>query len=168
MGPAASLTPDPSTVTFADDGAWHRFTVEAGGAGHSGGQPGGDHPAAGDHLPQQCRSNFCPAEADDDVSRRDGQTLYLAGCATGTATVELQRPSDGTVLNTYTFEVTGSPADLVVQSVSVSDSTLTPRPILHAQSHGAQPGYGSVGGDHPALLPLVEPDDFDGGYASRH
>ena len=29
-------------------------------------------------------------------------------------------------LNTYTFEVTGSPADLVVQSASVSDSTLTP------------------------------------------
>ena len=30
VGPAASLSPDPSTVTFADDGAWHRFTVEAG------------------------------------------------------------------------------------------------------------------------------------------
>ena len=28
-GPAASLSPDPSTVTFADDGAWHRFTVAA-------------------------------------------------------------------------------------------------------------------------------------------
>ena len=38
----------------------------------------------------------------------------------------MRRPSDGTVLNTYAFEVTGSPADLVVQSVSVSDSTLTP------------------------------------------
>ena len=72
------------------------------------------------------QSNFCPAEADDDVSREDGQVVYLAGCATGTATVELRRPSDGTVLNTYTFEVTGSPPDLVVQSVSVSDSTLTP------------------------------------------
>ena len=33
---------------------------------------------------------------------------------------------DGTVLNTYTFEVTGSPPDLAVQSVSVSDNTLTP------------------------------------------
>ena len=29
-------------------------------------------------------------------------------------------------LRTYTFEVTGSPADLVVASVSVSDSSLTP------------------------------------------
>ena len=52
--------------------------------------------------------------------------VYLSGCATGTATVELRRPSDGTVLNAYTFEVTGSPADLVVESTSVSDSTLTP------------------------------------------
>ena len=72
------------------------------------------------------RGNYCPAEADDDVSRQDGQVVYLSGCATGTATVELRRPSDGTVLNAYTFEVTGSPADLVVESTSVSDSTLTP------------------------------------------
>ena len=125
VGPAASLTPDPSTVTFADDGAWHRFTVEAGEPVTVVANPG-TTPRL-EITSRSGRSNFCPAEADDDVSRRDGQTLYLAGCATGTATVELQRPSDGTVLNSYTFEVTGSPADLVVQSVSVSDSTLTPR-----------------------------------------
>ena len=39
--------------------------------------------------------------------------------------MELRRESDGTVLRTYTFEVTRSPADLVVESVSVSASTLT-------------------------------------------
>ena len=167
VGPAASLSPDPSTVTFADDGAWHRFTVEAGEpvevvATRRGPLPGWRSP------PAAAASNFCPAEADDDVSRQDGQTVYLAGCATGTATVELRRQSDGTVLNTYTFEVTGSPADLVVESVSVSDSTLTPRAILHAPSHGAQPGHGSVGGDDPALLPLYEPRRFPlRGYASR-
>ena len=76
--------------------------------------------------PAAAGATICPAEADDDVSRQDGQSVYLAGCATGTATVELRRPSDGTVLNTYTLEVTGSPADLVVESTSVSDSTLTP------------------------------------------
>ncbi len=124
VGPGASLSPDPSTVTFADDGAWHRFTVEAGEPVSVVANPG-TTPRL-EITTRSGRGNFCPAEADDDVSRRDGQVVYLSGCATGTATVELRRQSDGTVLNTYTFEVTGSPADLVVQSVSVSDSTLTP------------------------------------------
>ena len=124
VGPAASLSPDPSTVTFSDDGAWHRFTVEAGEPVTVVANPEGTTPRL-EITSFSVRSNFCPAEAGDDVSRRDGQAVYLAGCATGPATVELRR-SDGTVLNTYTFEVTGSSADLVVESVSVSDSTLTP------------------------------------------
>ncbi len=124
VGPAASLSPDPSTVTFSDDGAWHRFTVEAGEPVSVVANPGTTPRLEITTL--SGRGNYCPAEADDDVSRQDGQVVYLAGCATGTATVELRRPSDGTVLNTYTLEVTGSPADLVVESTSVSDSTLTP------------------------------------------
>ena len=167
VGPAASLSPDPSTVTFSDDGAWHRFTVDAAGPVTVVANPAATTPRL-EITTRSGRGNFCPAEADDDISRQDGQAVYLAGCATGTATVELRRPADGTVLNTYTFEVTGSPPDLTVQSVSVSDSTLTPGPILHPQSHGAQPGHGSVGGDDPALLPLDEPDDFQPGYANRY
>ena len=125
VGPAASLSPDPSTVTFASDGAWHRFTVDAAGPVTVVANPEETTPRL-EITTRSGRGNFCPAEADDDVSRQDGQSVYLAGCATGPATVELRRPSDGTVLNTYTFEVTGSPADLVVESASVSDSTLTP------------------------------------------
>ena len=121
----ASLSPDPSTVTFADDGGWHRFTVAAGEPVSVVANPGTDTPRL-EITTRSGRGNYCPAEADDDASRNDGQTLYLSGCATGTATVELRRESDGTVLRTYNFEVTGSPADLVVESVSVSDSTLTP------------------------------------------
>ena len=280
VGPAASLTPDPSTVTFADDGAWHRFTVEAGEPMSVVANPG-TTPRL-EITTRSGRGNFCPAEADDDVSRQDGQAVYLAGCATGTATVELRRPSDGSVLNTYTFEVTDSPADLIVASVSVSDSSLTPgqpftlratvrnqgtgqsaattlryyrstnrtistrdtlvgsdavgalgpsrvsaesirltapasegtyyygacavsvagesagnncsagvrvrveaaspdlvdsvrfrqrqhpdaRAIVHAEGYGAQPGHGSVGGDHVALVPFDQLQDFDAGYAS--
>ena len=125
VGPAASLSPAPSTVTFASDGAWHRFTVDAAGPVTVVANPEETTPRL-EITTRSGRGNFCPAEADDDVSRQDGQSVYLAGCATGPATVELRRPSDGTVLNTYTFEVTGSPADLVVESASVSDSTLTP------------------------------------------
>ena len=121
----ASLSPDPSTVTFADDGAWHRFTVQADGSVSVVANPTGT-PRGLEITTRSGRGNYCPAEAEDDASRQDGQAVYLAGCAAGAATVELRRASDGTVLNTYTFEVTGSPADLVVESVSVSDSTLTP------------------------------------------
>ena len=125
VGPAASLSPDPSTVTFADDGAWHRFTVESGEPVSVVVNPEGATPRL-EVTTRSGRGNFCPAEADDDVSRRDGQVVYLSGCAEGEATVELRRQSDSMVMRTYTFEVTGIPADLVVESVSVSDSTLTP------------------------------------------
>ena len=55
----------------------------------------------------------------------DGQTIYLSGCTAGEARVELRRESDDTVLRSYTFEVSGSAADLVVEAVSTSDSVLT-------------------------------------------
>ncbi len=125
VGPAASLSPDPSTVTFAADGAWHRFTLAAGEPVSVVANPEGTTPRL-EITTRSRRGNFCPAEADDSVTRLDGQRLYLAGCTSGQATVQLRRPSDGTVLQTYTIEVTGIPADLVVESVSVSDSTLTP------------------------------------------
>ncbi len=124
VGPAASLSPDPSTVTFADDGAWHRFTVAAGEPVLVVVNPEGITLRL-EITARSGRGNYCPAEADDGSSRRDEQSIYLAGCAEGTATVELRREADGTVLHTYTVEVTGSPADLVVQSVSVSDNSLT-------------------------------------------
>ncbi len=126
VGPALpSLSPDPSTVTFADDGGWHRFTVQADEPVSVVANPEGTGRLL-EITTRHGRGNFCPAEAEDDVSREDGQTLYLSGCSSGQARVELRRGSDGTVLRTYTFEVTGIPADLVVESVSVSDSTLTP------------------------------------------
>ena len=124
VGPAAALSPDPSTVSLADDAVWHRFTVEAGEPVTVVANPGAESPRL-EITTRSGRGNSCPAEADDDVSREDGEAIYLAGCAAGAATVELRREADGTVLNAYAFEVTGSPADLVVASVSVSDSSLT-------------------------------------------
>ena len=56
----------------------------------------------------------------------------------------------------------GSPADLVVESVSVSDSTLTPRQILHLERNRTQPGNGRGGGHDVAVLSLVRRDDLHG------
>ena len=124
VGPAASLSPDPSTVAFADDGSWHRFTVEAGEPVTVVVNPAGT-PRGLEITTRSGRGNYCPAEADDDARRRNGQTIYLSGCTAGEATVELRRESDDTVLRSYTFEVSGSAADLVVEAVSTSDSVLT-------------------------------------------
>ena len=103
--------------------------------------PGADTPRL-EITTRSGRGNYCPAEADDDQSRQDGQTIYLSGCSSGQATVELRRESDGTVLRTYTFEVTGIPADLVLESVSVSDSTLTPGQSFTLSATVTQPGNG--------------------------
>ena len=121
----ASLSPDPSTVSFADDGIWHRFTVQASEPISVVVNPGATTPRL-ELTTRSGRGNYCPGKADDDASREDGEAIYLAGCAAGTATVELRRESDDTVLQTYTFTVTSNPADLVVESVSVSASRLTP------------------------------------------
>ena len=120
----ASLSPDPSTVSFADDGIWHRFTVQASESVSVVVNPGATNPRL-ELTTRSGRDNYCPGGADDAVSREDGEAIYLAGCAAGTATVELRRESDDTVLQTYTFTVSASPADLVV-SASVSASSLTP------------------------------------------
>ena len=120
----ASLSPDPSTVSFADDGIWHRFTVQASESVSVVVNPGATRPRL-ELTTRSGRDNYCPGGADDAVSREDGEAIYLAGCASGTATVELRRESDDTVLQTYTFTVTASPADLVA-SASVSASSLTP------------------------------------------
>ena len=50
-------------------------------------------------------ANRCPAEARDSISRQDQQTVYLAGCSSGQAKVELRRASDQTLLRTYTFTI---------------------------------------------------------------
>ena len=119
----ASLSPDPSTVSFADDGIWHRFTVQASESVSVVVNPGVTRPRL-ELTTRSGRDNYCPGGADDAVSREDSEAIYLAGCASGTATVELRRESDDTVLQTYTFTVTASSADLVV-SASVSASSLT-------------------------------------------
>ena len=120
----ASLSPDPSTVSFADDGIWHRFTVQASESVSVVVNPGATRPRL-ELTTRSGRDNYCPGGADDAVAREDSEAIYLAGCASGTATVELRRASDDTVLQTYTFTVSASPADLVV-SASVSASSLPP------------------------------------------
>ncbi len=128
----ASLSPPPSTVSFEDDGAWHRFTVRAGESIVVVANPTGTTPRV--EINATSGSNYCPAEAEDDRARQDGEEVYLAGCSSGTGTVELRRASDQTVLQTYTFTIRGQGTggggggtgpDLVVEPPAVSNSSPT-------------------------------------------
>ena len=149
-GATASLSPDPSTVSFSDDAVWHRFTVQADEPVSVVVNPEGT-PRSLEITIRSGRGSYCPAESDDDATRQDGQTLYVSGCATGPATVELRRGSDDTVLRTYTFEVSGSPADLVVESPSVSDSTLTLTPGQSFTFNATVRNQGTAGADATTL-----------------
>ena len=46
-----------------------------------------------------------PGPTGGHQPRYDGQTVYLAACESGEATVELRRASDQAVLHTYSFKV---------------------------------------------------------------
>ena len=100
----ATLSPDPSAVDFINDGTWHPFTVQASEAVVVVANPTGSTPTV-QSTSTSGAANQCPAESQDSLTRDDGQTLYLAGCASGQAKVELRRASDQTLLRTYTFTI---------------------------------------------------------------
>ncbi len=110
-GPApgsATLSPDPSSLAISDDGIWHSFTVRSGEPVVVVANPGGSIPRVeSTHI--SGASNHCPARSGDSLTRQDGETIYLAGCAAGQATVELRRAADQTLLRTYTFTIEEAP-----------------------------------------------------------
>ena len=101
---AATLWPDPSTTAIENDGRWHEFRVRAGEPVVVISNPGGTTPRVGSSVIGSASSG-CPAGSEEDEVRRDGESIYLAGCGAGTATVELRRASDQTLLRTYTFTI---------------------------------------------------------------
>ncbi len=151
----ASLSPLPSTVSFQDDGTWHRFTVQAGEPIVVVANPTGTTPRV--EITNLSTTNYCPAEANDDLTRQDGQDIVLAGCSSGTGTVELRRASDQTVLQTYTFTIQGqgtggggdgNAPDLIVDAPTViSNSSPAIQPAAASFTLRAtvpQPPYGAA------------------------
>ena len=108
--PPAGLAPDPATVSLAADGVWHRFTVEAVEPVHVVVNPEGTLPCLKITSDGSSRS-YCLPEAEEGLPASAGQDIYLAACAAGSTTVELRR-SDGRILRTHTFTVTGGPLPL--------------------------------------------------------
>ena len=111
QGSGASLSPDPSTVYFRNVATeWHEFTVSSSENINVVANPGSGTPRLV-LWPYDPQVDFCSFIRNEESSgRRSGQSIYIAACSTGTATVELRRPSDDTVLNTYTITVHGANA----------------------------------------------------------
>ncbi len=106
---SATLSPDPSSLAIFDDGIWHSFTVRSGEPVVVVANPSGSIPRVeSTHI--SGASNHCPPRSGDSMTRQDGETIYLAGCAAGQATVELRRAADQTLLRTYTFTIGEAPA----------------------------------------------------------
>ncbi len=107
ISPVASLSPNPSAVTFSRDGSWRSFTLQASEPITVVVNPAGTTTRM--LVAESSGSSAeCPAQGEDGITRYHGQTVYLAGCATGEATVELRRVADQAVLHTYTIRVSGA------------------------------------------------------------
>ena len=104
----ASLSPDPATATFRNVATeWHTFTVSSTENVNVVANPGSGTPTLVLWPSDPRGADQCGfIENDDRRSRSNGQSIYIAGCAAGYATVELRKVSDNSVLRTYTFTVT--------------------------------------------------------------
>ena len=104
----ASLSPDPATATFRNVGTeWHTFPVSSTENVNVVANPGSGTPKIVLWPSDPRGADQCGfIENDDRRSRSNGQSIYIAGCAAGSATVELRKVSDNSVLRTYTFTVT--------------------------------------------------------------
>ena len=103
----ATLYPDPSSARFMDDGSWHSFAVRSGGEVEVVVNPPGT--VARLEISTSGIGNLCPADDDDDRTLDNGETVYISGCVTGSATIQLRRTADDSLARTYYATVRASP-----------------------------------------------------------
>ena len=116
----ATLDPDPTTETFTDDGSeWLAFEVESGGQIKIVVNP--TEPETLEITNSSTAGDHCSGEVGDSRTRSDGETVYLAGCETGTGTIELRRVADDSLARTYTITVV-SAASLVCNPLQSFDT----------------------------------------------
>lgn len=120
---SASLSPVPSTVNFKPDGKWHRFTVNSSATIRVYVNPGSTPRNV--EVSTSNAGNHCSNGAErEGKPRSNGQYVYLAGCNSGTGTVQLQT-SSGSVIRTYTFSI-GAAATATHTSTATHTATHTP------------------------------------------
>ena len=98
----AVLTPDPTTRSFVDDGEWHSFMLTSGGEVEVVVNPTGTPRL---EISTSGIGDLCPASEGDDKTIDNGETIYLAGCVSGSADIQLRRTTDDSLVRTYTVTV---------------------------------------------------------------
>ena len=134
----AELTPDPSSVNFQADGAWHPFTVNSDRELKVVANPTGSDLNVEITIFANA-DNFCPANQEKPHRRNNGEIVYLAGCAAGTGTVDLGDASNDSVIRTYNFNVDTPPT-------ATPTPTFTPLPPSCTTSLGAISGTAAQSG----------------------
>ena len=161
----AWLSPDPSTVNFHADGAWHHFTlnVNPDRTVKIVANPTGSDPRV-EITSSSYSSNYCSngAEQNDERDLQNGDDVYLAGCLSGTGTVELRDASTDVLLTTYTFTIGGVPTPT---PTATPTPTPTPTPALgyrYAWANLYSDNYNGVKGTISTAIPGVRdgPDGF--------
>ena len=125
--PTASLSPDPSSTVFAADGTWTTYRVQTSADSvlvvvNTGSDDTILEIAGGSRAPSR---SYCGAERNDRPSRarRNRWNLHISACGDGQSTIQIKDYRFQTTLVSYSVTV-GNP-DLIVESPSVDDNTLT-------------------------------------------
>ena len=121
---SAWLDPNPSGVNFQADGAWREFTVHSDRELKIVANPTGSDLNVEITIFANA-DDFCPANREKPHTRNNDETVYLAGCAAGTGTVDLRDASNDSVIRTYNFTIDASPT---------ATPTPTPTPVVPSLS----------------------------------
>ena len=168
----AWLSPDPSTVNFHADGAWHHFTlnVNPDRTVKIVANPTGSDPRV-EITSSSYSSNYCSngAEQNDDRDLENGDDVYFAGCLSGTGTVELRDDSTDVLLTTYTFTIGNVPTPTpTAVSTPTAMPTPTPTPVSdrkYAWANLYSGSYDGVKGSISTAIPGVR--DGPSGFSSE-
>lgn len=122
--PTWDATLDPVPGTMQPDGSWNTFEVDAGGDVKVVVNPSGT--ARLGITTSSTASNPCSSiDNDDSVDRSDGNNVYIAGCVSGTGTIEIRRKVNDSLVRTYTMTVAsaawGGTLDLDPTTVTFTD-----------------------------------------------
>ena len=122
--PSASLSPSPTTFSFDTNGTWHTFTLTSSEDIDIVVNPSG-YGTRLEITSVANQSNFCSGEVDDAIEFANGDNVYLSGCDSGQAKVELRRASNNALTTNYTFNITESTPPVITPPGQVTGLSLT-------------------------------------------
>ena len=142
---------------FINDGTWQGFSIISGGDVRVVVNPTGT--ARLEITDILTAFNLCRPTGGDAMAFSNGDTVHIAGCVSGTGTIEIRREANNSLARTYTV-VIDAPAP-------TWDATLSPDPsTIILRDNGAWQQYALASGGrvniiaNPSGTPIVEITKF--------